>query len=98
MRNLCLLIFLLFWILRQVAAQEATPAPSPSANDNSRVTVVGQTLEAELPVQGATTATRLPARILDTDRSISVINRQTLVDRAIDDPQEAIKDTAGVTQ
>lgn len=85
-------------------AQQASPSQSPSPGNRqtddslSRVTVYGQAFESELPVLDATTATRIPQAILDTDRSVSVINRQTLEDRAIDDPQEAIKDSAGVVE
>ncbi len=60
--------------------------------------VTGEAPEAELPALNATTGTRLPARILDTDRSVSVVNRQTIEDRQIDDPQEAVQQVAGAVR
>lgn len=57
--------------------------------------ITGQAPEVESPVLDASTAMRLPTRILDTDRSVSVVNRQVIEDRQINDPQEAVQQVAG---
>ena len=62
------------------------------------VVIVGLAPEAEFPVRDASPGTRLPARILDTDRPVSVVNRQTIGDRRTDDPQEAVPQAAGAVR
>ena len=44
----------------------------------------------------ASTATRLPASILDTPRAVNVVPESVFQDRAILDPQEAIQNVSGV--
>jgi len=44
----------------------------------------------------STTATRLPAPILDTPRSVQVVTERVIKDRAILDPQEAVQNVSGV--
>ncbi len=75
-------------------AQDMVRGPDGS----TRVVVTGQLPEVELPAVEASTATRIPARILDTDRSVSVVNRQTIEDRQINDPQEAVQQVAGAVR
>ncbi|MGQ0593352.1 MAG: TonB-dependent siderophore receptor [Gammaproteobacteria bacterium] len=61
------------------------------------ITVEGQaTGDAGYASGVASSATRLPAPILDTDRSVQVVNEQLMKDRAILDPQEAIQNVSGV--
>ncbi len=61
------------------------------------ITVEGQaTSDAGYASGVASSATRLPAPILDTDRSVQVVNEQLMEDRAILDPQEAIQNVSGV--
>lgn len=54
--------------------------------------VVADSYRAEV----ATSATRLPAPILDTPRSVGVVTRQLIEDRAIVDPREAVQNVSGV--
>lgn len=80
-------------------------APSPvgaqdmvrDAAGVSRVVITGQSPDEELPVLESSTATRIPGeRILDTPRSVSVINQRTLQDQLITDPQDAVRNVPGV--
>ncbi|HEU0273218.1 MAG TPA: TonB-dependent receptor [Candidatus Udaeobacter sp.] len=60
-----------------------------------QVVVTGQDLPS-YNAEDATTATRLPERILDTDRAVQVITQQVIQDRDIIDPQEAAQNVSDV--
>ncbi|MGH7958510.1 MAG: TonB-dependent siderophore receptor, partial [Opitutaceae bacterium] len=61
------------------------------------ITVEGQATGDSGYASGvASTATRLPASILDTPRAVNVVPESVFQDRAILDPQEAIQNVSGV--
>ncbi len=85
------------------AAGDVTLAQATEGNAEAETQVMDPvTVEAEkisdpgYASDVASSATRLPAPILDTDRSVQVVNEQLMEDRAILDPQEAIQNVSGV--
>lgn len=97
MRNLRLCIFPLLWISCKAFAQAPSPSPLPSEAETStpQIVITGQALPS-YSAEDATTATRLPEPVLDTDRSVQVVTPQVIQDRNIIDPQEAAQDVSGV--
>jgi iron complex outermembrane receptor protein len=75
------------------------PSPSPAENipavSSAEIVVTGQVLPS-YKAEEASAATRLPAPVLDTDRSVQVVTPQLIEDRAILDPQEAAQNVSGV--
>lgn len=96
----CAIFFVLCAVagVSSVSGQDLVRDSTSVGGETSRVVITGELPEAELPALSASTATRLPARILDTDRSVSVVNRQTIEDRQIIDPQEAVQQVAGAVR
>lgn len=66
--------------------------------DTNAPVVVTSSALPSYHAEEATTATRLPARILDTDRSVQVVTPQVIEDRAVFDPQEAVQNVSGVVR
>ncbi|HEY5035970.1 MAG TPA: TonB-dependent receptor [Chthoniobacterales bacterium] len=85
------------FLCSRILAQEPSPSPSPEANETAvaPLVITGQALPA-YNAEEATSATRLPVPILDSDRSVQVITQQLLQDRDIIDPQDAVQDVSGV--
>ncbi len=97
MRHLRLCIFLLVCISSSAWAQTPSASPTPEESDqvSPQIVVTGEALPS-YNAEDATAATRLPAPILDTDRSVQVVTPQLIQDRQIIDPQEAVQDVSGV--
>lgn len=47
-------------------------------------------------VENSSTATRTDTPLIDTPRSVGIVNRRLIDDRAIIDPQEAVQNVSGV--
>jgi iron complex outermembrane recepter protein len=91
MRNLCFSALLLLSISCRSVAQ----LPSIDGETSSEVVVTGHA-PPSYNAEDATTATRLPAAVIDTDRSVQVVTPQLIEDRDITDPQEAAQNVSGV--
>jgi outer membrane receptor protein involved in Fe transport len=102
MRNHWLLLFIAFLVslpFRGADAQQSAASPSPTpggaVTSSPELVITGQPLPS-YQAEEATAATRLPERILDTDRSVQVVTGQLIEDQNIIDPQEAVQDVSGV--
>lgn len=99
LRYLVVAPVLILLFAARLRAQEAVASPTPTPNETDSATpeliITGQELPPYRAIE-ATSATRLPAPIVDTDRSVQMITRQILEDRNIIDPQEAAQNVSGV--
>lgn len=98
-QQLSLVTIFSIFLCAKALAQQPSPSPSPSPEVDAAavapLVITGQALPS-YNAEEATSATRLPVPILDSDRSVQVITHQLLQDRGVIDPQEAVQDVSGV--